>query len=72
MFSEYGLLKKIMPDAGAKFISDLFKRFYLSVNIEQTVLLSYHHHSNGQVEVCIKFINMSTITTSHGLPGFHG
>ena len=59
IFSEYGLPKKIMSDAGGNIISDKFKRFCQSMKIEQTVFLLYHHHSNGQVEACIKFIKCS-------------
>ena len=54
--SEYGLLKKTMSDASGNFISHKFKRFYQNLNVEQSVPLSYHHQSNGQVETCIKFI----------------
>ena len=56
IFSEYGLPKNIMSDAGSNSISDKFKRFCQNLNIEQVVSSSYHHQSNGQVEVCIKFI----------------
>ena len=47
--------KKIMSDSGDNFISDKFKTFCKSLNIEQA-FSSYHHQSNGQVEVCIKFV----------------
>ena len=55
-FSEYGLPKKIMSDAGGNFISDKFKRLCHSMNIKQAVSSSYCHNSNGQVEVYFKFI----------------
>ena len=45
-----------MSDAGGNFISDKFKIFCHSLNIEQAVSLSYHHQTNGQVEECIKVI----------------
>ena len=32
------------------------KNFCKSLNIAQAVLSSYHHQSNGQVEVCIKIV----------------
>ena len=54
--SEYGLPKKIMSNAGGNFISDKFKRFCHSMNIEQAVSSTYHQQNNGQVEACIKFI----------------
>ena len=56
VFSEYRIPKKIMSDAGGNFISEKFKNFYDSLNIEQVVSSSHHHQSNGQVEACIKFI----------------
>ena len=45
VFSEYGILKRIMSDAGSNFISEQFKKFRNSLNIEQAVSASYH----GQV-----------------------
>ena len=45
-----------MSDSGGNFLSDKFKTFCKSLNKEQTFSLSYHHQSNGQVEVCIKFV----------------
>ena len=51
--SEYGLPRKIMSHTGSNFISDKFKRFCHSMNIEQAVSSTCHHQSNGQVEVCI-------------------
>ena len=54
--SEYGLPKEIMSDTDGNFISYEFKRFCGNVNIEQAVTSSFYHQSNGQVEVCIKFI----------------
>ena len=55
-FSEYGLPKRIMSDAGGNFISDTFRQFYKYMTIEQVMSLSYHHQSNCQVEACIKFV----------------
>ena len=52
--AEFGLPKKIMSEVGGTFISDKFKIFYRSLNIEQSFSSSYHHQSNGQVEACIK------------------
>ena len=54
--SEYGLPKTIMSDTGGNFISDKFRQFCKCMNIEQVTLSSYHHHSKGQAESCIKFI----------------
>ena len=56
IFAEYGLPKKIMSDSGGNFISDKFKTFCKSLNIEQAFLSLYHHQSNGQVDACIKCI----------------
>ena len=54
IFSEYGFPKKIMSHAGGNFISDKFKTFHRNLNIDQAVLSSYHHQSNGQVEACLR------------------
>ena len=56
IFTEYGIPHKIMSDAGTNFVSDKFWKFCNSINVEQAVSLAYHHQSNRQVEVCIKFI----------------
>ena len=47
--------RKIVSDAGMNFISDQFEQFCKQLNIDQTIISSYHHKSNGQVEACIKF-----------------
>ena len=47
---------KQMSDTGTTCVSERFRQFYKSINIEQAVSLAYHHQSNGQVEACIKFI----------------
>ena len=57
IFAEYRLANKIVSDLGANFTSETFKDFCRNMNIEQTITLSHHHKSNGQVEVCIKFFN---------------
>ena len=56
IFWEYHLPKKIISDSGVNFISDKFKTFCISHNIEQAFFSSYHHQSNGHVEACIKLI----------------
>ena len=56
IFAEYGILHRLMSDAGSNFVSEKFRSFSNSLNIEQSVSSSYHHQSNGQVEACIKFI----------------
>ena len=48
IFAEYRIPKKIMSDSGGNFISDKFKTFCKSLNIEQAFLSSYH-----EVEACI-------------------
>ena len=55
-FAEYGVPKKIMTDSGGNVISDKFKTFCKSLNIEQAFSSSYHHQSNREVEPCIKFV----------------
>ena len=45
-----------MSDSGSNFVSDKFKTFCRSLNIEQAFSLSYHHQSYGQVEACIKVV----------------
>ena len=45
-----------MSYAGSNFVSEKFRSFCSSLNIEQAVSSSYHHQSNRQVEACIKFI----------------
>ena len=49
IFSQHGLLMKIMSDVGGNFISDKFKQFCKNMNMEQAISSWYHHHSNGQV-----------------------
>ena len=56
IFTEYRIPQKIMSDAGTKFVADRFQQFYKSINVEQVILLAYHHQSNGQVKACIKVI----------------
>ena len=58
IFAEYGIPCKLMSDASTNFISDRFRKFCSSPNIEQAVPSAYHHESNGQVEACITFIKM--------------
>ena len=56
IFAEYGIPCRLMSDAGSNFVSEMFRSFCSSLNIEQAVSSSYHHQSNRQVEACIKFI----------------
>ena len=55
-FVEYGIPHRLMSDASSNFVSEKFRSFCSSLNIEQAVSSFYHHQSNGQVEACIKFI----------------
>ena len=55
IFAEYGILQKIMSDAGTNFVSEKFKHFCKSINIEQVVSSAYHHQSNRLVKACIRF-----------------
>ena len=50
-----------MLDSGGNFVSDKFKTFCKSLNIEQAFSSLYHHQNNRQVEACIKFV-MCTLT----------
>ena len=57
VLAEFGLLRKILSDAGMNFISDKLKKNCRQLNIVQAIMLSnIHHHSNGQVEAYIKFV----------------
>ena len=56
IFAEYGLPKKIWLDSGSNFVSDKFRTFCKSLNIEQAFSSSYHHQRNGQVEAYIKSV----------------
>ena len=49
IFAECRLPKKIMSDTCSNFISDKFKTFCKSLNIEQAFSSSYHHQDNGDV-----------------------
>ena len=57
IFLEYGLPRKIMSDAGSNFISENFEKFCKKLNTECAASSSYHHQSNGQVDMCIKLVN---------------
>ena len=56
IFAGYGIPKKIMSDSSSNFISDKFKTFCKSLNIEQAFSSSSYHQSSRQVEACIKFV----------------
>ena len=56
IFTEYGILQKIMSNTGKNFVSERFRQFWKSINVEKAVSSAYHHQSDGQVEACIKFI----------------
>ena len=56
IFAEYGIAYRLMSDSGSNFVSEKFRSFCSSLNIEQAVMSSYNHQSSGQVEGCIKFI----------------
>ena len=56
IFVEYGIPHRLMSDTGSNFVSEKFRSFCSSLNIEQAVPSSYHHQSNRQVEVHIKVI----------------
>ena len=56
IFSEYGIPRRIMSDAGSNFNSQQFISFCRRLDISTSLSSSYHHSSNGQVENCIKLI----------------
>ena len=56
IFDEYCILHRLMSDASSNFISERFKNFCNSLNIDQAVSSWCHHQSNGQVEASMKFI----------------
>ena len=58
VYTEFGLLTKLISDAGTSFTSDTFKQFCKKMNIQQAITLSYHHQSNGQVEAFIEFVKI--------------
>ena len=72
IFAEYGILCKLMSDAGTNFVSDKFRKFCCSLNIKQAVSSAYHHQSNGQVEACIKFIKCTLKMCQFWLGHQHG
>ena len=56
IFTEYSIVQKLMSDAGTNFVSEKFRHFCRSTNVEQAVSLAYHNQCNGQVKACFKFI----------------
>ena len=56
IFAEYSILHRLMSDSGSNFVSEKFRSFCNSLNIEEAMSSSNHHQSNGQVKACIKFI----------------
>ena len=58
--TEIGLPIKIVLDAGTSFTSDSFKQLCRQLNIDQAITSLYHHQSNRQAEVCLKFVKHTT------------
>ena len=48
--------RKIISDVNMNFTSGTFKQFWRQVNMEQTMMMSYYHQSNGQVKAWIKSV----------------
>ena len=44
-FAEYGLPKKIVSDVDTNFTAEIFKAFCRKMNIQQAIILSYHHQT---------------------------
>ena len=57
VLAKFGLLKKIVSDAGVIFISGHFKQFFRQLNIDKAIMSSYQHQSNGPMEACMKSVN---------------
>ena len=57
IFTKFGLPKKFISDAVMKLTSDMFRQFCRKLNIQLAITPSYHHQNNGQMKVCIKFVN---------------
>ena len=57
IFAEYGIPYRLMSEAGSNFVSEKFRSFCSSLNVEQAVSSLYHHQNSRQVEACIKIIN---------------
>ena len=57
VFTEFGLPKKLVLDAGTIFVSDLFKQFCGQLNTNKAITTSYYQQNNEQVEACIKFVD---------------
>ena len=47
----------INNNTDTNYITDKLKNIFKKMNIELTVLSSYHYQSNGQEEACITFTN---------------
>ena len=60
IIAEYSILCRLMSDAGTNFVSEKFRSFCRSLNIEQARASLYHHQSNRQIKDCIKFIKCTT------------
>ena len=56
IFAEYGLPKKIVSDAGAKFTSEIFKDFYRQRNYLGNSYIIIPPQNSGLVSACIKFV----------------
>ena len=52
-----------MSVSGGNFISDKFRTFCISLNIEQVFSSSYNPQSNGQVDACNKLIKQTLKNT---------
>ena len=47
VFAEFGLPSKIVSDGDTNLVSDKFRQFFMQLNLEQAITLSYLHSSNG-------------------------
>ena len=56
IFTEFGGAENIISDGGMNLKSETSRQFCGQMSIQQSIIPSYHHHSNGQVGACIKFV----------------
>ena len=59
IIAKYGLPKNIFSDAGTNFTSETFRNICKLMNIWQSIISSYHHQSNGQLEAFIKLVKLT-------------
>ena len=51
IFAKYDILHRLISDADSKFVSEKFKSFCSSLNIEQAMSSSYHHNQSYKIQI---------------------